>query len=255
MGLIYEPRGRAREYAALACNIYRGCNHGCTYCFAPGALHITKEEFSQPAPRSEQFIALLEKELVQRDKKGIKPSNVLLCFTCDPYQRLDTSLRLTRRTISLLHRWGYTVTVLTKAGVLAERDMDLFGPGDAFATSLTLIDVDETLKWEPYAATYESRFGAIRDFYREGIRTWVSLEPVIHPEVTLEIINQTHRFVDAYKVGTLNHHPLAKQIDWRLFALSATRLLDSLGYERQWEPDKLTRGQYYIKADLARWLE
>lgn len=255
MGLLYEPRGRAREYAALACNIYKGCNHGCTYCFAPGALHITKEEFSQPAPRSEQFVALLEKELAKRDKKGIEPSNVLLCFTCDPYQEIDADLRLTQRTINLLHRWGYRVTVLTKGGTKALRDLHLFGRGDRFATTLTFLDPEKSRLWEPEAALPFDRIQAIQQFAAVGIMTWVSLEPVIEPLASLEIIKAVAPWVEAFKVGTLNHHPLAKQIDWRLFGSSATHLLDTLGYERQWEPDKLDRGQYYIKADLARWIE
>ena len=51
MNAIYEPRGAAAEYAPLACNLYRGCGHGCKYCYAPACLRMGREEFARPAPR------------------------------------------------------------------------------------------------------------------------------------------------------------------------------------------------------------
>lgn len=254
MTLIYEPTGRAREYAALACNIYKGCAHGCEYCFAPGATHRTREEFSQPAPRFNTFLPDLHFEAIKRLNAG-KNGRVLLCFTCDPYQPLDDELKLTRETIRILHRQGHKVTVLTKGGKRALRDLDLFTPADAFATTLTFLDADESRLWEPGAALPFERIETIKEFDQSGIPTWVSLEPVIEPETSLELIRLTHTFVGAYKVGTLNHHPLAKTIDWRKFAADAVELLDSLGYGRQKDPDKLGLAEYYIKRDLARWLE
>jgi hypothetical protein len=70
----------------------------------------------------------------------------------------------------------------------------------------------------------------------------VSLEPVIDPEESLEIIRQTHEFVDFYKVGKLNYHPRASTIDWRKFAVEVKDLLDDLGCE------------YLLKEDLRRYL-
>jgi hypothetical protein len=52
MPLIYEPAGRAREYAALACNIYRGCDHACEYCYAPAATRRDRAAFA-PGPELE----------------------------------------------------------------------------------------------------------------------------------------------------------------------------------------------------------
>ena len=75
-----------------------------------------------------------------------------------------------------------------------------------------------------------------------GIPTWVSLEPVLDPAVALEIIRQTHPFVDLFKVGKLNYHPLAKSIDWPQFARDAVTLLKSLGKA------------YYVKNDLSCYL-
>ena len=72
--------------------------------------------------------------------------------------------------------------------------------------------------------------------------TWVSLEPVLEPAASLEIIRETAPYVNLFKVGKLNYHPMARSIDWRAFGLAAIALLESLG-----KP-------YYIKKDLAAYL-
>ena len=77
MSLIYTPKGRAGEYAALACNIYSGCDHRCEYCYAPRATHKTVDTFRHPAPR-ENFLPKL-----QREAEFLTPTDqILLCFTC-----------------------------------------------------------------------------------------------------------------------------------------------------------------------------
>lgn len=48
-GLIYQPRGQAGEYAALATNPYRGCGHGCAYCYVPAVLRMDRREFDAGA--------------------------------------------------------------------------------------------------------------------------------------------------------------------------------------------------------------
>ena len=52
--IIYEPKGRAREYSPLAANLYRGCGHGCIYCYAPAVTFTAREVFrSHPCPRQD----------------------------------------------------------------------------------------------------------------------------------------------------------------------------------------------------------
>lgn len=237
MSLIYEPAGRAREYAALACNIYRGCDHACEYCYAPAALRMDRQAFNLSAPRMD-FLVQLAKEASR--KKPTEP--ILLCFTCDPYQVLDSKLGLTRETIKILHTHGHAVNVLTKGGARALRDADLLGKRDAFATTLTWLDDSRSYEFEPGAALPADRISTIRKMHHYGIPTWVSLEPVLDPSVALEIIRRTHEFVDLYKVGRWNYDARAKGIDWAKFALDAVRLLESLGK------------RYYIKRDLACFL-
>jgi hypothetical protein len=68
------------------------------------------------------------------------------------------------------------------------------------------------------------------------------MEPVLYPDVALEIVRQTHGFVDNFKVGTLNYHSHSKEIDWRKFAIDIMSLLTEL------------RCNFYLKEDLRKWL-
>jgi len=237
--VIYEPRGRAGEYAPLAVNLYRGCGHGCIYCYAPEATFIDRQEFIKATPR-QGIIEKLGKDAPQAALDGHK-GNVLLCFTCDPYQPINAIHELTRQAIIILHKNGFNVTILTKGGKRAESDFDLLRPDDEFATTLTFLDEQKSLQWEPGAAPPEERIELLRKAHELGITTWVSLEPVIEPADTLEIIKQTHTFVDLFKVGLLNYHPRGKEIDWRKFLQECIATLKQYGC------------QYYIKKDLRRY--
>jgi len=235
--VIYEPKGRAGEYAPLAVNLYRGCGHGCTYCYAPGAIFVDPKDFTKAEPRP-NIIERLKKDA---PKAAGAEGNVLLCFTCDPYQPINEIHHLTRQAIQILHANGFNVTILTKGGARAEQDFDLLRTGDEFATTLTFLDEAKSRKWEPYAALPYQRIGALAIAHGLGIRTWVSLEPVIEPTETLEIIKETHTFVDLFKVGKLNYHELEKTIDWHKFLHDCIATLEQYGC------------QYYIKKDLRRY--
>jgi DNA repair photolyase len=238
--LIYTPKGKALEYSSLACNMYRGCDHACTYCYAPNATHLFREEFNKPATRI-NFLDKLRKESAGHQKDGLT-GQVLLSFTCDPYQSFDVAEQVTRSTIDILHRHGFTVAVLTKGGTRALRDLDLFTAQDAYAATMTTLDPTESLQWEPGAALPSDRMECLRAFHAAGIPTWVSLEPVYNPEMVYRIIQETAPFVDLFKVGKMNYHPIAKQIDWSAFAKTTIALLESLGKK------------YYIKQDLLPYL-
>jgi len=198
-------------------------------------------EFVHSKPRAGNFLSDLDKEAVARSRT-IGTSQVLLCFTCDPYQALDAKLGTTRQVIQILHRHGFSVCTLTKGGKRALRDLDLFTAQDAFATSLTLLDPATSRRWEPDAALPDERIATLQAFHAASIPTWVSLEPVLDPAAALEIIRRTHGFVDLYKIGKLNHHSHAQTIDWRKWANESTALLDSLGK------------RYYVKDDLRVFL-
>jgi DNA repair photolyase len=237
MSIIYEPNGRAREYAALAVNLYAGCNHGCMYCYVPPIRRQTPEQFHGDCHTRDKILHRLELDC----KKGIgkiagSRTVVTMSFTGDAYCGADTGL--TREAIMMLHNYGYDVEIITKAGMRATRDFDLLSNADAHAATLTFISDQDSLHWEPEAALPADRCAALRLAHSMGIRTWASLEPVIDPKQSLELILQTFEYVDKFKVGKLNYKREARAIDWYKFGHEAEELLIELGKD------------YYLKNDL-----
>jgi DNA repair photolyase len=238
--IIYAPSGQAGEYSALATNPYRGCGHMCAYCYVPNVLRMPREEFDAGAVPREDFLRKLTLDAVKYQKHGIT-EQVMLSFTTDPYHPSETDL--TRRTLEVLQAHGLGICTLTKGGHRALRDLDLFRPNrDAFASTLTSLDEDFSLKWERGASLPAERLYALQRFHDAGIFTWVSLEPVLDTAATLEIIRRTHDFVDLYKIGRVNYVGLTKTTDWKQFTADVLAVVAETG------------ARHYIKRDLQPYL-
>jgi DNA repair photolyase len=238
MQVIYEPSGRALEYGLLALNLYVGCAHQCTYCYVPGALRMTRAQWAalEPHPRA----SILRELRKQAPQFRGTDRRVLLCFSTDPYQPIAQTTGVTRAALEILHDNEIPFQVLTKGGLLAAPDFGLYGPDDAFAVTLTSVDANIAWAAEPHAASPVNRIAALEQAKRLGIETWVSLEPVLDPQQSLEVIRQTHDVVDLYKIGKLNHdHPAESRIDWLRFAYQAVNLCEKFDTP------------YYLKKDLA----
>jgi DNA repair photolyase len=234
--VIYKPKGKAGEYAKYAVNLYNGCTHGCRYCYVPIFTRQRPADFHRQVVPRNNILNLLKLDCIEAE--GKIHENVLLCFLTDPYP--PTGNELTRRALMIFREHNIPFTVLTKGGKRAIRDFDLYSKRDEFASTLTLITEERRRKWEPFAEPFESRVEALREAKQRGITTWVSLEPVIDPAETLKIIEQTHEFVDLYKVGKLNY--VQSKINWRDFALKAIEVLEKFGKN------------YYVKNDLRMYL-
>lgn len=233
MTIIYEPKGKALEYCELAANLYAGCEHGCTYCYAPAATFKSREVFNNPRHRK-NVLEQLKKEAPKYQKREI-----LLCFTCDPYQSIEKEEEMTRQAIQILHDNNCNITILTKAGLNSIRDFDILAlNGHKYGATLTFINNKDSLEYEPHAAYPESRIQALEMAKLAGITTWVSLEPVIDPDQTMEIVKQTKDFVDVFKVGKWNYDDRSKLLDWKKFGETIIEYFEN---------NNVT---YYIKNDL-----
>lgn len=234
--IIYAPSGQAGEYAKLATNPYRGCGHACAYCYVPNVLRMPRAEFDAGAAERPGYLAKLTSDAARYRDHGID-EQVILSFTTDPYHPGNTSL--TRKTLMVLAEYGMGFCTLTKGGKRALRDLDLFRPNrDAFASTLTSLDDAFSLKWERGAALPHERISTLRQFHRAGIFTWVSLEPTLSVESSIEIVERTHEFVDLYKIGRANYLPMTSTTDWEAYTHRMIDLCARLGVK------------HYIKHDL-----
>ncbi|MCL5236334.1 MAG: radical SAM protein [Nitrospirae bacterium] len=234
MKVIYETKGRAQEYCPLAASIYFGCEHGCSYCFAPKVLKKTRNDFLQPRYRAGAL------DVLMREAPQYAGKEVLMSFTTDPYQSIDKALLFTRGALGIFAQYGIRPVILTKGGLRSMRDFDILEScGGKYGATLTFLDPTLSQLEEPGAASPQDRIEALYQAKKKGIETWVSLEPVIDPQEALEIIYLTHHFVDEYKVGRLNYDPRAKSVDWQKFGGNVIETLEHFGK------------RYYIKRDLA----
>jgi DNA repair photolyase len=167
-----------------AVNPYRGCEHGCIYCYArpthaylglsPGLDFETKLIFKPDVAE------LLEKEL---RKPGYTARTMTLGSNTDPYQPVERTLKLTRSVLEVLDRFNHPVGIVTKsAGVL--RDLDILS---SMATrklvrvylSVTTLDDKLARTMEPRAAAPQRRLQAIAELTRAGVPTGVLAAPMI----------------------------------------------------------------------------
>jgi DNA repair photolyase len=238
--IIYAPAGQAGEYAMLATNPYSGCGHKCAYCYVPAVLRISRETFDAGAVERTGFLDRLKADARKYQTLG-SDKQVMLCFSTDPYHPGDNSL--TRKAIEALKDHGMAFCTLTKGGRRALRDIDLFRPGrDAFASTLTSLDDAVSMKWERGATLPGERIETLKMFHDAGIFTWVSLEPTLDTETSLRIVQETHEFVDFYKIGRANYLPMTKTTDWKSYTERMIELCQRLGVK------------HYIKKDLQPFL-
>ena len=165
-------------------NPYKGCEHGCVYCFArpthaylglsPG-LDFESKLFAKP-----DAAKLLEREL-RHPRYRCKV--IAMGTNTDPYQPVERTMGVTRAILEVLAAHDHPVTIVTKSALIL-RDLDILGPMAAkglvaAAVSVTTLDRDLARRMEPRAATPERRLDAIRGLADAGIPAGVMAAPMI----------------------------------------------------------------------------
>ena len=165
-------------------NPYRGCEHGCIYCYArpshayvglsPGLDFESRIFFKPDAGR------LLASELARR---GYEPRSIHIGGNTDPYQPQEKRLRVTRGVLETLSRFQHPFSIITKSALIL-RDADLIGPMGAAhlaraSVSVTTLDRQLARAMEPRAATPEKRLSAVRGLAEAGCPVNVMFAPVI----------------------------------------------------------------------------
>jgi DNA repair photolyase len=164
-------------------NPYRGCEHGCSYCFArpthafmglsPGLDFETKLFAKTNAAE------LLEREL---SAPGYQPKTMAIGTNTDPYQPIEKEHRIMRGVLEVLSRFSHPVGIVTKSALVA-RDIDILAPMAAkglakVAISVTTLDRKLSRSLEPRAAAPDKRLEAIRQLAAAGIPVTVLVAPI-----------------------------------------------------------------------------
>ena len=165
-------------------NPYRGCEHGCSYCFArPTHTYLGLSaglDFEAKLFVKTDAAALLEREL---SAPRYQARTIALGANTDPYQPIEREYRVTRSILEVLAKTNHPVGIVTKSA-LVTRDIDILGPmaekGLAkVAISITTLDRKLARSLEPRAATPDKRLEAIRQLSEAGIPVSVLVAPVI----------------------------------------------------------------------------
>ncbi|MFA6469771.1 MAG: PA0069 family radical SAM protein [Bacteroidota bacterium] len=165
-------------------NPYRGCEHGCIYCYArPTHEYLGFSaglDFETKIMVKKEIHKLLEKEF---RKKSWKPSTISLSGNTDCYQPIERKLELTRRCLEVFLKFRNPVGVITK-NALVTRDIDILkelSRQQLVTVTLTITTLDKELhrKMEPRTSAPEQRLKAIETLANAGITVGVSLAPVI----------------------------------------------------------------------------
>lgn len=245
-------------------NPYRGCEHGCVYCFArpthsfmglsPG-LDFESKLFAKP-----DAARLLDKEL---SKDGYQPRTIAIGTNTDPYQPIEKQYRIMREILEVLEARGHPVGIVTKSA-LVTRDIDILSRmaerGLAkVALSVTTLDRMLARIMEPRASTPTKRLEAIRQLSDAGIPASVMVAPII-PGLTdpeMERILDSARAAGAREAGyvvlrlPLEVSPIFK--DWLLrhypdryrHVMSLIRSMrDGKDYDSEWGKRMKGAGPY-----------
>jgi len=165
-------------------NPYRGCEHGCAYCFAR-PTHAFQGlsaglDFETKIFAKTNAAELLEKEL---RAPGYEPRSIAIGANTDPYQPVERRYRITRAVLEVLNRTNHPVGIVTKSA-LVTRDIDLLAPmADRqlakVAVSVTTLDPKLHRALEPRAASPAKRLETIRKLSEAGIPVAVLVAPII----------------------------------------------------------------------------
>jgi DNA repair photolyase len=189
-------------------NPYRGCEHGCIYCYARPTHcylgHSAGLDFETKLYAKTNAAALLEKELAAR---SYRPRVLALGTNTDPYQPIEREHRITRQILEVLERTSHPVGIVTKSALVL-RDVDILARMAArrlakVAISVTTLDRRIARAMEPRATTPPKRLEAIRGLSEAGVPVAVMVAPIV-PGLTdseIERILEAARDAGASEAG------------------------------------------------------
>ena len=202
----------------VSLNPYRGCEHGCIYCFArPTHSYLG---LSPGLDFESRLFAKVNAATLLRDELGkpsYQPDVIALGVNTDAYQPIERDLRITRAVIEVLHEARHPFGLITKSSLI-ERDLDLLVPLAEHrltraSITLTTLDHDLSRKLEPRAASPTRRLRTVRTLAEAGVPVSVNVSPVI-PFVTDH--EMEHIVEAAAEAGAHSAHFIILRLPWEL---------------------------------------
>lgn len=206
---IYQPKGKAAEYAAWACNLFNGCSNGCSYCYLRRGVLAHVMGGNRPVLKScfldnTNALSVFVKELKENIEE-LRRHGLFFSFSTDPM--LPEERQLTWACVSRAVREGVNVQILTKRADIFDDVLYWLATKpqgasftDRVAWGFTLTGLDDL---EPGASTNAERIDAMARLHAMGFRTFTSLEPVVDPGKTMAVYRELIRrnCCDLVKVG------------------------------------------------------
>ena len=236
------------DYATDQVTVYRSCPYRCVYCWA------------WRIPLFSSRISRGRYDPVMEASKYLRRSNrvIVVSFTSDPYPPIEIGKGLTREVLKVLSRNPENkVLILTKNPGLALRDLDLMlKHRDMWlGTTVTTLNDDVARKIEPNAPLPYMRLEALRTAHERGVRTWLSVEPII-PHITYpeDIVKETIGFIDWYVLGAFNYSGRINIPGHGKVTKGELRVWYLKHIPKTVEILKRSGKQYFIKKELLKYL-
>ncbi len=165
-----SPSGLEADYAL---NPYRGCSHGCEYCYSPFVIR-EEREWGSFVDVKRNIPKVLAKELKNKTKGIVRLGSVT-----DPYQKVEEDYEITRMCLEQLAKHDFPILVQTKSD-LVTRDIDIYSEIDAdVGMTITSLDEDFRKKFEPDAPSIDKRISALEELVDSGVHTWAFIGPLL----------------------------------------------------------------------------
>lgn len=202
----------------LSLNPYRGCEHGCIYCFArPSHSYLGLSpglDFESRLFAKVNAAELLRAELGRRSHR---PDVIALGVNTDAYQPIERDLRITRRVLEVLHETRHPFGMITKSSLI-ERDLDLIAPLAAegvtrASITITTLDPELARRLEPRAASPARRLRTVRTLVDAGVPVSVNVSPIIPFVNDYEMERIVAAAADA---GAHSAHFIVLRLPWEL---------------------------------------
>jgi DNA repair photolyase len=183
-------------------NPYRGCAHGCSYCYASFMQRFTGH--------TERWGAFVDVKTnvhlaLRRQLKRAKRGSVFVSSVTDPYQPLEAKYQLTRKCLEALCDYQFPVTILTRSPLCA-RDIDLFRRFKEIEVGMSIGTDSEKIKqmFEPCSPPIARRIACLKELHSAGISTYAFIGPMLplHPD---RLLNSLNGAIDEVLIDRLNY--------------------------------------------------